>query len=106
MPIIEEDAPFLFSIAFLIVTACFVLAIVLLYRKKHIRDKTGVALFLTHWAFTTLAFSQMMCALRPPANMPMVTENGSIMVGWVGIYWAIGVAFLIAGLFHTLGRKN
>lgn len=100
---IEADAPILFTLAFLFVTMCFVILIVTLYRRKYFTKKSSVALFLIYWAFTTLAFFQLIYALRPPQNDgAMQTENITYMIGWAGIYWVISVIFLGAGLVSTL----
>lgn len=100
---IEADAPILFTLAFLFVTVCFLILIVTLYRRKYLIKKSNVALFLIYWAFTTLAFFQLIYALRPPQNFgAMQTENITYMIGWAGIYWAVSVVFLGAGLVSAL----
>ena len=104
--LLEADAPFLFTIAFLIVTVCFVVLIAVLYRKGYLRKKSSVALFLLQWSFTALAFFQLMAAARPGALGPMQTENATYMVGWAGIYWAVSIVFLAAGLLSALSPTH
>ena len=104
--LLEADAPFLFTIAFLCVTVCFVVLIAVLYRKGRLRKKSSVALFLLQWVFTALALFQLMATARPNDLGPMLTENVSYKVGWAGIYWAVSIVFLAAGLFSALPAKQ
>lgn len=101
---LEADVPMIMRIGFGVVTLIFSLAICFLCWKA--KSKISLVLFGLQWIFTTLAFHNILVALKlSPWDTPMFSENVSYSVGLCGVFWGISICFMLAGIYRIVTTR-